>query len=82
MRIYYETSLKDFDKFSRQAKMVRDLFTDEELDRLESILESMEADGISEGFLEDAFAYDDKWLCELIDIDYYNDFLKRESEDD
>lgn len=79
MKIYYETSLKDFDKFSRQAKMVRDLFTDEELKRLESILDSVYE--ISEGALEDMFAYDEKYICNLLGIDYHNDFLKRESRD-
>lgn len=76
MKIYYEESLRNYG-FGGQAKMVRDLFTDEELDRIESYLKSMEPDGISEGELEDTFAYDDKWLCGLLDIDYENDFLKR-----
>lgn len=74
MKIYYEESLRNYG-FGGQAKMVRDLFTDEELDRLESILDAEYE--ITEGELEDMFAYDEKYICSLLDIDYYNDFLKR-----
>lgn len=80
MKINYEESLRDFGFWSG-AEYNRNLFTDEELDSLESILETEYPDGITETELNDLFWFEDKYLCELIGIDYENDYLKRESSD-
>ena len=76
MKINYEESLHDFE-FYGGAQYTRELFTSEELDRLESELELQYPDGIYEDELNSLFRYEEKYLCELIGIDYENDFLKR-----
>lgn len=80
MKINYEESLRDF-KFWSGAVQTRELFTDEELDSLESILETEYPEGMNETELNDLFWFEDKYLCELLGIDYENDYLKRESSD-
>ena len=79
MKINYEESLHDF-KFWSGAEYNRNLFTDEELDSLESILETEYPDGMGETELNDLFWFEDKYLCELLGIDYENDYLKRENQ--
>ena len=59
------------------------MFTDEELDSLESILETeIYPDGIGETELNDLFWFEDEYLCELLGIDFENDFLKRENDNE
>ena len=81
MKISYEESLRDFE-FWGVAKYGRNLFTDEELSQLESILENEYPDGMTETELNDLFWFEDKYLCELLGIDYENDYLKREKENE
>lgn len=81
MKINYEESLRDF-KFWSGAEHNRNLFTDEELDRLESELELQYLDGITESELNDLFWFEDEYLCDLLGVDYKNDYLKRENQDE
>lgn len=81
MKIYNDISIRDFGFWSG-AVYNSGLFTDDELDKLESVLESEYPDGMSYTELNDLFWFEDKWLCELIGIDYENDFLKRENEEE
>ena len=45
-------------------------------------MEAEYPDGMTETQLNDLFWFEDKYLCELIGIDYKNDYLKRENGDE
>lgn len=76
MKIIQEISLQNFE-LRRQDEQVRDLFTCEELDQLESILEATYPDGLYKGDVEYYFEDNGQRVCELLGIDYENDFKLR-----
>lgn len=81
MKIWDEVSLRDFRFWSGGRDSAR-LFTEEELDKIETALEIENPDGMSDTQLNDIFWFEDEWLCGLIGVDYKNDYLKREARDD
>lgn len=70
MKIYSETSLRDFEFWSG-ARQTVELLTDEELDTIESILEDIYPDGIDETTVNDIFWFDDDFIAECLG---YEDF--------
>ena len=79
IKITYYESLRNYGYREEDAR-VRDLFTCEELEQLESVLESTYPDGLCEYDIENLFDDEGQYACELLGIDYENDFLKREVE--
>lgn len=80
MKIYQDMNLSEFEFWSG-AVYTRNLFSEEELEQLESALECEYPDGMTDVQLNSLFWFEPEWLCELLGIDYENDFLKRESQD-
>lgn len=66
MIITKEISLKDFD-FWGNAVETRKKLTDDELDEIESMLESL-ASPLTETQLNDFFAFEPEVICEWLDI--------------
>ena len=79
MKIYEDKSLLEFEFWSGAVPSSK-TFTNEEMDRIEKFLSVEYPNGISSTELNNLFWFEDKWLCEMIGIDYENDFLKREWE--
>lgn len=67
MKIYQEKSLSRFDFWGNAQKNAEQL-SDCELNQIELILEDAYPDGIDETALNDIFAYDFEWVCEMLDI--------------
>ena len=72
--IYYE-SLRNYGYDGNDAR-IRDMFTPEELERLENKLEKKYPHGMWEGDVENLFADDGEYACKLLGIDF-NEFLNR-----
>ena len=80
MKIYSDIKFKDFNFFDEQAKENADLFTDEELGRLEEILELQYGDkGISEEEMNYLFAERMFFLCTSLGL-YPNDVYARKEQ--
>lgn len=78
MKIYSETSLKNFDFWSGAEDVVKFL-TDDELDVLESILESeIFPDGASETEINDFFWFEDDYIAELLGYNDFEEIMNRE----
>ena len=76
MKIYQEKSLSRFD-FWGNAKSNVEQLSDCELNQIEIVLEDAYPDGINETSLNDIFAYDFEWVCEVLDIKpWYEDESK------
>lgn len=78
MKIYTETSLRDFTPWAGAIERYN-RFTYEELDTIEQILEDINFDGegFSETAINDMFWFDDDWLLEILEIEY-DEFWSRE----
>lgn len=78
MKIYSETSLKNF-QFWSGAKDVVKFLTDAELDYLESILESeIFPDGASETEINDFFWFEDDTIAEFLGYSDFGEIMNRE----
>ena len=70
MKIYEESSLKNFDFWSGALENA-DQLTPYELDELEAIFENdLYPDGIDKTELNDLFWFDFPWICSLLGLDY------------
>lgn len=67
MKIYQQLPLQHF-SFWGNAKTNADHLTDSELNQIELYLEDVYPDGIDQTSLNDIFAYDFEWVCEMLDI--------------
>ena len=76
MKIVYELALRNYGLREQDAR-IRDLFTCEELEKLETMLEVTYPDGIYESDVEALFEDDGQYACDLLEIDYENDFKMR-----
>lgn len=78
MKIYSETSLKNF-QFWSGAKDVVKFLTDAELDYLESILESeIFPDGASETEINNFFWFEDDAIAEYLGYSDFEEIMNRE----
>lgn len=78
MKIYREESIKDF-QFWSGAKDIVKYLTDDELDTLESILESeIFPDGASETEINDFFWFEDNYIAELLGHNDFEEIMNRE----
>ena len=81
MKLYTETSLKDFDFWSGAADTVKYL-TEDELDEIENILEDLYPDGMSETELNDLFWFEDDMIADWLGYDSFEDIMNRDDEED
>ena len=81
MKIYTETSLKDFDFWSGARDTVKYL-TDEEMDAIESILEDLYSDGMSDAEVNDFFWFEDDYIAELLGYNSFEEIMYRDEEDE
>ena len=79
MKVYTETSLRDFEFWSGGAETAKYL-TDEELDTIESILEDIHPDGMDECDINDLFWFDDDWIAEMLGYSNFEELMEREEE--
>ena len=69
MTIKSEQSLRNFEFWSG-AKANAEMMTAEELDSVESELEELYPDGITDTEINDLFWFDFEYVCELIGLEY------------
>lgn len=74
MKVYSELNLTSFDFWSGAKDH---LFTYSELKDFEYHLEELFPEGASETNINDLFWFQEKFICELLGIDYENDYLER-----
>ena len=79
MKVYTETSLRDFEFWSGGAETAKYL-TDEELDTIEFILEDIYPDGMDETAINDLFWFDDDWIAEMLGYSDFEELMEREEE--
>lgn len=65
MKIYREESLRNFEFWSG-AKVIAEVFTDEQMDEIESLLEMDNPDGMDETEINDLFWFEEDMLAEWI----------------
>lgn len=74
MKITSDLNLRNFDFWSG-AKDHN--FTYEELQDIESTIEDIYPDGMTETEVNDLFWFEEEIICEWLDIDYEDDYLNR-----
>ena len=65
MKLYSEKSLRNFEVWSGARDTANEL-TGQELDRIESELESLYPDGMDETDVNDIFWFDQDWIAEML----------------
>lgn len=81
MKIYAETSLRNFEFWSG-AKDTAKYLTLDELDTIEAILEDIYPDGIDETTVNDFFWFDDDTIAEWLGYDNFEQIMNRDEEDE
>ena len=81
MKIYSDTSIKDFD-FWQGGYDVASAFTDDEMDAIETELEIEYPDGISETELNDLFWHDPDYVANLAGYSCFENVKKGLTSDD
>jgi hypothetical protein len=76
MKVYRETSLNEF-AFWAGAKDKVKYLTDEELDRIEQILDVLCPDGLSETELNNLFWFDDDVIAEWLGYESFEEIMER-----
>ena len=74
MKIYTEVNLTSFDFWSGAKDHS---FEYSELNYLEDALEDCYPDGCSDTNINDLFWFEEEYLCQLIGLDYENEYLNR-----
>ena len=74
MKITSELSLTAFD-FWAGAKDHK--FTYSELEQIQSILEDLHPDGMTDTQINDLFWFEEEDLCEWVSVDFEEDYLNR-----
>lgn len=79
MKIYTETSLRHFDFWSGAIDTANHL-TAEQLDEIETQLEDLNPDGMSETEINDLFWFEEDYIAEMLGFGSWDELL--ESEED
>lgn len=79
MKIYSETSLKNFEFWSGAKDTVKYL-TDSELDTIENTLEETYPNGISETEINDFFQFEDDYIAELLGYEDFESLMNEREE--
>ena len=80
MKIHTEQNLRDFEFWSG-AKQTAELLTDEELDTIESMLEDIYPDGMSETQVNDIFWFEDEFIAECLGYEDFETLYNERYED-
>ena len=81
MKIYSETSLRNFEFWSGGAETAKYL-TFEELDTIESMLEDIYPDGMDETDINDFFWFDDDTIAEWLGYSDFDELMNRDNEEE
>ena len=81
MKIYEEKSLIEFEFWSGAKDTVKYL-TDEELDKIEAILEELNPDGLSDTEVNDIFWFEDDWIAEMLGYEDFEELMHRDDEEE
>jgi hypothetical protein len=81
MKVYMETSLKDFGFWSGAKDTVKYL-TDDELDTIEAILEDTYPDGMEDTQINDIFWFEDDWIAEMLGYEDFEALMHRDDEEE
>ena len=77
MKIYTETSLRHFDFWSGAIDTVNHL-TAEQLDEIETQLEDLNPDGMSETEINDLFWFEEDYIAEMLGFSSWDELLENE----
>lgn len=81
IKVYKEMNLTDIN-WSRGAQIVYDLFTEDEIEKLQELLEDSYPDGIEATELDDLFEHEPEQLIDLLGIsDSYETFYNKRTRD-
>ena len=67
MKIYQEKSLEDFEFWSGACDLASEL-TSDQFETLETVLENLYPDGISDTHLNDLFWFEPEWVCQMAGV--------------
>ena len=82
MKIYKETSLRDFEFWSG-AKYTAEVLTDEQLDHVESCIEeTAPKEGYSDTDINDIFWFERDWIAEILGFDSWEALEESNSENE
>jgi hypothetical protein len=76
MKVYREISLRKFEFWAGAKDRVKYL-TDEELDRIEEVLEDLCPKGLSEVELNDLFWFDEDLVAEWLGYESFEEIMER-----
>ena len=81
MKIFKEDSLTNFEFWSGAKDTVKYL-TDDEIETIESMLEELNPDGMSETEINDFFWFDDDTIAKWLEYSCFDDIMNRDKEDE
>ena len=81
MKIIEEKSLKDFEFWSGACSTVKHL-TDGEMDTIESMLEDIYPDGMTDTEINDFFWFDDDTIADWLGYSSFEEIMNRDEEDE
>lgn len=81
MKIYTENSLSNFEFWSG-AKDRAKYLTEEEFDTIETILEDIYPDGMSETQINDLFWFEEDWIAEMLGYNDFEEIMHRDDDEE
>lgn len=81
MEIYRECSLTNFEPWSGAVDRYK-VFTYEQLEELETILEEMNPDGMSETELNDLFWFEEDYLAQILGFSDFEEMERHNKEEE
>lgn len=81
MKVYAETSLRNFEFWSGAKDTVKYLTLDE-LDTIEEMLEEINPDGMDETEINDFFWFDDDTIAEWLGYNDFEEIMHRDDDDE
>lgn len=81
MKVYTETSLRDFEFWSGAKDRVKYL-TDRELEQIEAVLEEIYPDGMDETLVNDIFWFEEDWIAEMLGYEDFEAIMRRDDEEE
>ena len=78
MKVYAETSLKNFEFWAGAKDRVKYLTADE-LDTIESMLEDIYPDGVDETTINDIFWFEEDTIAEWLGYDDFEELMERDN---
>ena len=73
MKIYKETSMDNFNAWGAAVETLATIKDEGKIELLEQLLEEYYPEGASETEINDILSFEDEWVYEMLDIDYYEE---------